>query len=384
MPNITRPQPDTPLPVAGADWLAHLQSAGVDAFDDDDEFAGNAQRHHSQQTIASYRTALTLFLRWLARQQRSTVATLQFGDLLDFTRDLRRRNYDLSARAARQHADGDDSPRLAARTVHSYARPLLGFLAYLESYGVLPFATAALRTELAHLLPRLPEPLAPTPPDLRRLATYYDRKHSTDDDRTPRLRTLRLRNAALLHMLFSTGARISELLALNVGDVYRDGRVVSRVQVYSKGRRYGTIFVRRHAERVLAVYLQARAHPPASAPLFVSLDRRTEGARLSRVSAWRVVNAAAHAVAAQIELEGKHDEAALLRRTSPHSFRHFVGYHLLNEGVDLAEVSQILRHRTVDVTRNYYARYRDIQLQEVHDQFSADPLGGDLGNDPPV
>jgi site-specific recombinase XerD len=79
-------------------------------------------------------------------------------------------------------------------------------------------------------------------------------------------------------------------------------------------------------------------------------------------------------VATQIELEGKHDEAALLRTTSPHTFRHFVGYYLLNEGADLTEVSQILRHRSVEVTRNFYARYKDSQLQEVHDQFSPDPL----------
>jgi hypothetical protein len=37
-----------------------------------------------------------------------------------------------------------------------------------------------------------------------------------------------------------------------------------------------------------------------------------------------------------------------------------------------------LRHRSVEVTRSFYARYRDMQLQEVHDQFSADPGGLDL------
>jgi site-specific recombinase XerD len=85
------------------------------------------------------------------------------------------------------------------------------------------------------------------------------------------------------------------------------------------------------------------------------------------------VRQAALAVAAQIALEGKYDEAELLRTTSPHTFRHFVGYYLLNEGADLAEVSQILRHRSVEVTRNFYARYRDVQLQEAHDQYSPDP-----------
>lgn len=373
--------PATSLAEAGAIWLARLETAGLDTDESDEADLDEAeraereeQRHHSRQTINTYRTAITLFTRWLERHQRTTVGTLQLDDLVHYVRALRKRDYDLSVRAARSREAGETGSRLAPRTVYTYTRPLFGFFALLESFDAIGFRTAAVRLEVSRMLPRLPEPFAPTPPDLRRIASFYDRP-TEQEDRTGRLRLIRLRNAALLHILFSSGARISEVLGLQVGDVYRDRRVLSRVTVYSKGRREGVIFLRRSAERALHTYLAARDYPPATAPLFESLDRRTAGMRLSRTSGWRIVHEAAVAVANRIELEGKHDEAALLRTTSPHTFRHFVGYHLLNEGVELAEVSQILRHRSVEVTRSFYARYKDIQLQEVHDQFSADPEG---------
>jgi site-specific recombinase XerD len=361
-------------------WTARLESAGLDAdidtddLDDEELRRRDEQRHHAKRTIETYQVALTLFTRWAARQGRGCLGDLQLDDLLAYARSLRRRSYDLSQRAQQAHEAGQEVERLSPRTIHAYVRPLLGFLALADSFGALGFRTTALQAEITRALPRLPDPLAPTPPDLRRLATHYDKPNKESDDRTDRLLLIRLRNAALLHLLFSSGARISEALSLNVGDVCRDRRVLQQAKVYGKGRREGTLFIRKPAERALRHYLEARSWPQASAALFESLDRRTAGMRLTRISGWRIVHAAAEALANQVSLEGKLDEAELLRATSPHSFRHFVGYHLLNEGVSLAEVSQILRHRSVEVTRSYYATYRDVQLQEVHDQFSADPL----------
>jgi len=369
----------TPLERAGAIWTARLKSAGLDpdedeaGLDEDDLRRRDEQRHHALCTIQSYQVALTLFIRWATRQGRGCLGDLQLDDLLNYARSLRRYTYDLSQRAQQAHDVGQNVDRLSPRTVHAYVRPLLGFLALADSFGALGFRTAALQAEIARALPRLPDPLAPTPPDLRRLATHYDKSRGQNEDRTERLLLIRLRNAALLHLLFSSGARISEALSLNVGDVCRDRRILQQATVYGKGRREGTLFIRRPAERALRRYLEARSWPQAHTALFESLDRRTAGMRLNRVSGWRIVHEAAEALADQVVLEGKVDEAELLRATSPHSFRHFVGYHLLNEGVSLAEVSQILRHRSVEVTRSYYATYRDVQLQEVHDQFSADP-----------
>ncbi|WP_333691907.1 tyrosine-type recombinase/integrase [Chloroflexus sp.] len=364
--------PDTPIADAGAIWLARLASAGLDsddAEDDLDERARESQRHHARQTIASYETALRIFVRWAERNGRQRLGDLSIGDLVAYARSLRKRSYDLSQRAAAARANGQGE-RLAERTIHAYVRPLFGFLALADSQGAIPFRVAAARPEVSRILPRLPDPVAPTPPDLRRLVRFYDKPTGEERERQT---LIRLRNAALLHLLFSSGARISEALSLDVGDVARDRRVLGRVVVRGKGRREGTLFIRRHAEQALQRYLTARQWPAAREPLFVAFDPRAGGGRLSRISGWRIVTTAANALADRLVWEGKVDEAELLRRVTPHTFRHFVGYHLLNEGVALAEVSQILRHRSVEVTRSYYASYADVQLQEVHDQFSADP-----------
>ncbi len=372
--------PATPIAEAGEIWLARLLVAGLDDSEDESDMDSDEraqreeQRHHSRQTIESYRTAFVLFDRWLERSGRTTVGTMRLDDLVQYARALRRRDYDLSDRAVLVRESGGEVARLSPRTVRSYTRPLLGFLSLLESFQAIDFGTEAVRGELVRVLPRNPDTVAPTPPDLRRLVRFYDHPRCDEDDHTERLRQIRLRNAALLHVLFSSAARISEALSLNVGHVYRNRRVQSRVPVYGKGRREETIFLRRSAEQAIATYLEARGYPPGTAPLFEALDRRTAGGRLSRASGWRIVRQAALAVAAQVEMEGKHEEAELLRATSPHTFRHYVGYYLLNEGADLAEVSQILRHRNVEVTRNFYARYKDVQLQEIHDQYSPDPL----------
>ncbi|WP_129626466.1 tyrosine-type recombinase/integrase [Candidatus Oscillochloris fontis] len=372
--------PDDTLDTAAQYWVTRLKSAGLDPDEDEADLDADElrmrdeQRHLARRTIETYMVALNLFLRWAERQGRSRIGDLRLDDLTSYARSLRRRNYDLSQRAQQAQAAGEPIERLSARTIHGYVRPLVGFLALADSAGALNFRVAAIQDEIKRVLPRLPEPVAPTPPDLRRLVTYYDRPRSDDDDRTERLLLIRLRNAALLHLLFSSGARISECLGLDVGDVCRDRKILQQASIYGKGRKEGRLFIRRAAERALLRYLEARKWPPANTALFESLDRRTAGSRLSRTTGWRVVHAAAEVLATQLRLEGKVDEADLLLTTSPHTFRHFVGYHLLNEGVALAEVSQILRHHSVEVTRSYYAAYRDVQLQEVHDQFSADPL----------
>ncbi|NTW02679.1 MAG: tyrosine-type recombinase/integrase, partial [Oscillochloris sp.] len=315
-------EPTSTLEHAAQIWISRLASAGLDPNDEADDLdeselqLRDEQRHHAQRTIESYQVALTLFVRWATRYGRLCLGDLQLDDLLTYTRMLRRRNYDLSERAQSARDSGQEVNRLSPRTIHAYVRPLLGFLALADSASALGFRVAALQTEINRALPRLPDPIAPTPPDLRRLATYYDKSRQVDDDRTDRLLLIRLRNAALLHLLFSSGARISEALSLDVGDVCRDRRILQQAKVYGKGRREGALFIRRPAERALRRYLEMRGWPAASAALFESLDRRTAGSRLSRVSGWRIVHGAAEALADQVVLEGKIDEAAILRATS--------------------------------------------------------------------
>jgi site-specific recombinase XerD len=307
-------------------------------------------------TIASYCDAWRSFGAWAERQSKRSVAEIGATDLARWIDSLSRK------------ADG---------TALTYSHGALAVCKFLADCGELACDLALLRMHLRDALPRAPAGRAPDVPDLRRLVGFYDAELPPGEAGSARERERlnSLRNAALLHLLFSTGARISELLALDVDDLRDDdGAIATRTHVVGKGSRRRAVFIRPHAQRALERYLLARrvAFPKAEA-LVISHGPRGAGGRLNRVAAWAIVTNAAESLAASMESEGRRREARLLRETTPHTFRHFVAMWLLNEGAQLSEVSALLGHANTHITEQYYARHTDDRLQELHDQFAPDP-----------
>jgi site-specific recombinase XerD len=312
----------------------------------------------AEPTIDSYRDAWASFAAWAQANKRTTPAEIE-------PRDLGRWAEALSGKS-----DG---------TVLTYGHGVLAVTKFLADQGLLSCELALLRMHLRDALPRAPAGRAPEVPDLRRLVRFYDQEPPAGEpgSRAERERLGQLRNAALLHTLFSTGARVSEILALDAREVRDDdGGIVARAFVTGKGERRRAVFIRPHAAKALSRYLLARrqAFPQARA-LLISHGPRGAGERLGRVAAWKIVTDAAYALADRIEAEGRGREARKLREATPHTFRHFVATYLLNEGAQLSEVSAILGHANTRITEQYYARHTDDRLQELHDQFSPDPEG---------
>jgi integrase/recombinase XerD len=307
-------------------------------------------------TIASYCDAWASFSAWAARQGKRAVAEIAPTDLARWIDSLTHK------------ADG---------TAQTYSHGALAVCKFLADRGELPCDLALLRLHLRDALPRAPASRAPDVPDLRRLVAFYDAELPAGEpgSKAERERLNGLRNAALLHTLFSTGARISELLALDTDDVRDDdGRIAPRVYVVGKGERRRAVFLRPHAQRALSRYLLAQRVPfPRAEALFISHGPRGAGGRLGRIAAWAIVTGAAQTLADQVEAEGRRREARMLREATPHSFRHFVATWLLNEGAQLSEVSALLGHANTRITEQYYARHTDDRLQELHDQFAPDP-----------
>ncbi|MGQ9550616.1 MAG: tyrosine-type recombinase/integrase [Roseiflexus sp.] len=306
-------------------------------------------------TIETYCDAWHSFASWAQREGRRTVADIRATDLGAWIESLT----DL--------ADG---------TVLTYGHGALAICKFLADRGYLHCDLALVRLHLRDALPRAYAGRAPDVPDLRRLVSFYDGELPQEPGRRgERDRLNRLRNAALLHTLFSTGARISEVLSMNVDDVLADdGTVVPRAFVVGKGQRRRAVFLRGHAQRAIARYLTARrATFPYAEALFISHGPRGAGGRLGRIAAWSIVTDAAGVIADQAEQEGRTREARALRTVTPHTFRHFVATWLLNEGAQLSEVSAILGHANTRITEQYYARHTDERLQELHDQFAPDP-----------
>lgn len=315
------------------------------------------RRPLSPATIASYSDAWQSFTTWAMAHHRQSVGDLQPTDIADWLNTLTR------------HADG---------SVLTYSHGALAICRFLADRKLLSCDVSLIAMHASAARPRTTLGRAPDVADLRRLVTYYDSElpAGPPHSKAERERLSGLRNAAILHLLFSTAARISEVLALDVTTIKGDhGLIASRVSVVGKGDKRRTVFIRPHARTAIERYLLARRASFPNAPaLFISHGPRGAGQRLNRIAAWDIVTHAALTLADRIEATGKVSEARLLRETTPHTFRHFVAMWLLNEGVQLSEVSAILGHTSTRITEQYYARHTDSRLAEVHDQFAADPL----------
>lgn len=175
----------------------------------------------------------------------------------------------------------------------------------------------------------------------RRLSAAEDTRHAL----------LRLRDAALLELLYGTGLRVSELCALDTTDIDRGRYGVAMLIVRrGKGGKSRQVPIGGAADRALTAYLPARARLAASgAALFVN----AAGRRLTPRSVQRLVKRWTVA-------GGVHADA------TPHSLRHSFATHLLDEGVDLRAIQELLGHASLASTQIYTKISLD-HLMKVYD-----------------
>ncbi|BBA88094.1 MULTISPECIES: site-specific tyrosine recombinase XerD [Mycobacterium] len=149
---------------------------------------------------------------------------------------------------------------------------------------------------------------------------------------------LTLRNRALLELLYSTGSRISEAVGLDVDDIDTQARTVL---LQGKGGKQRLVPVGRPAVQALDAYL-VRGRPELArrgrGTPAIFLNAR--GGRLSRQSAWKVLQDAA-------------ERAGITSGVSPHMLRHSFATHLLEGGADVRVVQELLDHASVTTTQIY-------------------------------
>lgn len=159
--------------------------------------------------------------------------------------------------------------------------------------------------------------------------------------------TLALRDRALLEVLYGTGARISEAVGLDVDDLDVGATEdVGTVLLRGKGSKERIVPVGSYAREAVDAYL-VRGRPElvatgisTSSTLGGALFLNARGGRLSRQSAWAVLQRAA-------------DRAGVTRDVSPHTLRHSFATHLLDGGADVRVVQELLGHASVTTTQIY-------------------------------
>ena len=164
-----------------------------------------------------------------------------------------------------------------------------------------------------------------------------------------------MRDRALLEFLYSTGARISEAVGLDVDDISLQEAEAGPaiVRLFGKGSKERLVPLGSYGARALDAYL-VRARPllavkgKGTPALFLN----ARGGRISRQSAWTILKAAA-------------EKANITKDVSPHTLRHSFATHLLEGGADVRVVQELLGHASVTTTQVYTLVTADT-LREIY------------------
>jgi integrase/recombinase XerD len=260
---------------------------------------------------------------------------------------------------------------LSKNTIESYRRDLKKFLRYLETkQSGLQLVTAKTLEEFAAEARRSgisTASLARNIVAIRTFFKFFSRERGLDNpsikflpprgaQRLPKALTIAEvsslmqsppldgfgpRDRALLELLYATGARVSEIVALDLGDLKIDTSKVSTVKVLGKGRKERIVPIGKHAAFAIEQYLVLlhRNLKSKSGAREDALFLNSRGGRLSRQSAWNIVRE--NAVRAGI------------KKISPHALRHSFATHLLDGGADIRIVQELLGHSSVTTTQIY-------------------------------
>ena len=273
------------------------------------------ERNVSPNTVTSYRDDLDSFIGFLC------------NDYLTIARDL----LDLKSIdhiAIRSYLAFLARKKLSRSSMARHLSALRSFFKYLMREGVVeanPARSVATPKREKHL---------PAVLQTADIAVLFEQPDES---------ALGLRDRAWLELLYASGLRISELVAIDIEDMELRARLV---KVRGKGSKERIVPFGTKAEAALKTYLSTRTDDDPA--LFVNY----RGERITTRSVRRLFD--------------RYVRAASLRSgVSPHTLRHSFATHLLNAGADLRSIQELLGHASLSTTQKY-THLNDAQLIEVY------------------
>ena len=234
--------------------------------------------------------------------------------------------------------------KLAVASINRIDSTLRSFFKHLQQeYG---YADPTLEIAPSKSARRLPKALT-----IKQIVSMIDAAYREGDSIT-------LRDQAMLELLYSSGARVSELIGININDLSTvqtaDGEITT-LKLRGKGSKERIVPLGSFATKAINDYvvrirpaLSSKSSKP-SAALFLN----SRGGRISRQSAWQMVLESAKA-------------AGVTEHVSPHVFRHSYATHLLDGGADIRVVQELLGHASVTTTQIYTL----ITIDKVRETYS--------------
>ena len=261
-----------------------------------------SQRKSSPNTLGAYRTDLRQLSEFLTRREVRTWHEVTPALIADFMLHLREKRY-------------------ATTSIARKVAALKSFFHYLRASGTLPLdptedlQAPRVEKELPHTL---------TPEQVSCLFATVE-THSDAG----------LRDLAMLHTIYSTGMRVTELVSLDVRDVD-----LTRGQVRcASQRRERLLPLSLPAQRTLASYIEGHRRLLLRQPGETALFLNHHGQRLTRQGFWLIIKG--------------HARAAGIPSITPHTLRHSFALDMLERGMELRSVQELLGHANISTTHVY-------------------------------
>lgn len=158
------------------------------------------------------------------------------------------------------------------------------------------------------------------------------------------------RDHVMFAILYNTGMRVSELIAIQKKDIGLHPNRTGSIKVMGKGRKERTIPIWKTTQGCLSEYLKEMS-TSTEAFLFTS----QQGEKLTRSGvAYRLNNL--------VSIASEECPSLLKKQVTPHVFRHTTAMHLLEAGIDISTISLWLGHESIETTHKYMRA--DLRLKE--------------------
>ena len=269
------------------------------------------EKGYSENTVDAYRNDLNGLVEFAEAEASKQGATPSWADfsrqsVLSYMLNLKERGY-------------------VATTIARKVAATRSFFGFLVSEGIIKTDPTE-NTSSPSVGRALPKPI---PINQVRLLLEQPNKLSTAEAK---------RDRAMLELLYASGMRISELVALNLGDVNTEGD--HYVRCFGKGHKERIIPIYEQVAMTVKDYIQETRPKLAHAVKEDALFLNARGERLTRQGFWQKLKE--YAKSANLEVQ-----------ISPHTLRHSFATHMLSGGADLRSVQELLGHAYISTTQVY-------------------------------
>lgn len=266
------------------------------------------QKGFTVNTMAAYHNDLSQFASFLDPKQKPNWAKVKTADITTFITHLRSRPY-------------------ASSTVARKVAAVKSFFHYLTTQGKIK-RDPTHDLESPHVNKYLPKAMSTT--EVNDLMAQPLKQHRPEA----------LRDRAMLQLLYATGLRVSELVALDLGDVDLSADGSGQVRCTGKGGRTRLVpLASSGAKEALAEYIMQGRSQLTSDQGQQALFLNHRGQRLTRQGFWLILKAYA--------------SSAGIANITPHTLRHSFATHNLRKGMALRDVQQLLGHASISTTQIY-------------------------------